>query len=432
MSRDINSKMACIALVMASWSMVAGPWLIGCRQRREVKARRCIPLAVKTATPYDNPVTRVEVYWDLSQSMRLLLFTKFRGGKLRDHSDSALRLAWGELDRNWVRGEEQGSLVNEVVHFGVGDEILPLGRVDRPPKLDAGYTNLPAFAMHTGKLLKENTERAFLLVSDMIVDTPKMKPGSPLCGKVLAPRGSGEVPTLFSRCMAEAWKGRAPDGYSIMGIVVRTPVPSVKKGRPLFFMLFVRNARYANKVGTRIISNLPANMMASMLSFAAAAPQVDCATMSYCGYWQTEDIIEAQGGAKRPCQFRALRKKGIHRVRCSLAPASQQARKSLILPTLNGVQAEGKGEVKLFKGAKVDTALKLDSWNDKNNVEVGYRLSTKWTLDVNMNDRLTKWLGPENYTNSVYRSLFISLLNSTVRSLSSPTCRVGWRLRYNH
>lgn len=430
MNRKVSGASTRSGVVLILASMVVGLCLSGCRTRSKAAAKLCIPLKVESPAVEQAQVTRVEVYWDLSQSMRPLLYTRFEGGKIRNREDSALRMAWDDLDRSWVRPEKQGAMVSEVAHFGVGDKVEQLGRVDSPPKLNAGYTNLPVFALHMGELLKENANLAFVLISDMIVDTPKLKPGTPLCGKVLTPQGSGEVPSLFAHCLAEAWAGSAPSGLAVLGVVAQNPVPSIKEGSLLFFTIFSRNAVYARAVGERILSSLPASMAPAALSFVEAKPVAECGTTSHCNYWQREDIIEEHGSPNRPCRFRSLRKRGVHQVRCSLSSVSDQEGGPLIVSRLDGVQKEGEGTIRLVQGMKVDASLELDGWNNETNVEVGYRLKAKWVLAGDLSIRMTNWLGSNDAAATVHRSLFLSLLNSTISSLAPPRCRTGWRLNY--
>ena len=122
----------------------------------------------------------------------------------------------------------------------------------------------------------------------------------------------------------------------------------------------------------------------------------------------------------------------MHQVRCSLSPAKKDDSSALILPRQDGIENEGIGTINLVKGVKVDAVLRLDAWNNQSSAAVGYRLKLKWALVEDLNIRLANWLGPQNQANPAYRSLFLSLLNTTVQSLPPPQCRTGWRLEYRH
>jgi len=358
----------------------------------------------------------------------MAIYARPRGGA------AALGILWKNLPRRWAR--PGGSEVDDVSEWALGEAIhsLPRDRKAGLPAFTASWTNLAAASNEIGTTLGSSEDTAAIIVSDMRVDLPPRAPRGALCGTVAFPTGSGEVPSLFGRCLAEPWAGKLPTHLAVGAVAIASPV-SEKQTRPLFVVTLARNDRYVDAVDRSIEGELR-EWDALALSFVEHHPTIDCAELDACGYRRQRDVVErgAATEGERACSFLSMGSSREHVLRCAIRVLPHTT--ALLGAVLDGATPAADGaEVALGEtGARavVDHRFALGRLRPGTRHASGVRLAYRWMLMSDASSRLTDWLGNVGADDQDYKSLFLTIATEIEKTLrgSPPVCNTSWRILY--
>ncbi len=432
-----------VLLVACSVALLLG----GCRSEGKGETAMCRPSAEVAEAPSPGPVRQVAVYWDISGSMAPYL----------NDGTGALGALLSDLDRRWAR--QAGLSVDRVTHLAVGEGVRPLPGPPRPRDLTARWSNLPAATHEIAARVASEPDLAAILVSDLQVEVPSVLAGRPLCGEVLGPTGGGAVPSLFAKCLGEAWKDGAPEFLQVQFVRVHSyrsngvrPAKAASArapasrgvGSPLFAAVFARDPGFAQRFSERLVADLPPAGEPSALALVDHRPVVDCGALERCGFRTRSDLIlrgEA-ATALAPCDFVAAGARAAHRMRCALVD-SPEPHATLVIPQVGPPAGDGDGEETRIQAALprpgTDTAaasalfdLSIGVGSEGRSVARGVRFTARWSTRTDSRERLVEWLGEDAAPGASYPlpDLFEPLAQTLELSLPQPMCDRRWVFHY--
>jgi hypothetical protein len=217
----------------------------------------------------------VQVYWDVSRSMRDFAVThRARGGTAGEADDLTPVVA--TLDSSVLLRAH----AETVEQFGVGESIaqLPSARAALHP--NANRTALHLAAEQIGSALATGSAQAALVVSDMELDTPPRTAAShaTVCGDVPLP-STPLAGSLFGRCLEHAVLaagGPAKVRTHFLAHVFRKS----SHGRELFILLLATDRAFGRRISDEIVSRLDFSRQVIFDSGAVAAANVRGCTLT--------------------------------------------------------------------------------------------------------------------------------------------------------
>jgi len=228
------------------------------------------------ATPAVAPAARgkaVQVYWDVSQSMR-----HFAGTRVpRRATDRAPMGEWSDELTPVVDALDSRVLLSAnasvVEQYGVGESIQPLPSSRAALQPTATRTALHLAAQQIGTALATGSAQAVVVVSDMELDTPPRNAVSAtVCDGVPLP-SSPLAGFLFGRCFENAITSSESPSRMRTNLLVHVFRKSTH-GRELFILLFATDRNFGMQISTGIESRLGYRKQAIFDSGQVAAAHV--------------------------------------------------------------------------------------------------------------------------------------------------------------
>jgi hypothetical protein len=361
---------------------------------------RCQP-SLKQAEPAAPPdVTRVDIYWDVSQSMRTTV-APIHDPRGRPQAPpataAAIYVLWDHLARHWVRAPT----VNDVHQITMGNEIQELHKIERLPAFDAPWTNLPVVAQTIAHYLGEHDDAAALVVSDMWVDPPRERVGDAVCGDVKAPAGNRDVPALFGQCLVQSWKPSAPTWTTVYAVIIHEPVAAADDRRPLFVLVFSRNPDFSRALVNTLVDKL-GQFKAQAVLLAEQRPTVPALPVGKCSYRRRPDIVarHVPEDGTRECSFNVASASGTHKLRCPIVPSSEATENpsipELVTAHCRSVTGGAGFQVSTTQISPdqqvLDLAVDLTTWKMGSH-DVELQQSFEWELRRDLDAQLTNWIG---------------------------------------
>jgi hypothetical protein len=235
----------------------------------------------------------VQVYWDVSQSMR-------------DFAELAPVVA--ALDSSVLLRAH----ANAVEQYGVGESIAPLPSARAALHPSASRTVLHLAAEKIGTALASGSAEAAIVVSDMELDTPPRGKGTAtVCGGVPLP-SSPAAGSLFGRCFENAVLASDDAARTRRNLLAHVFRKSTK-GRELFILLLATDRAFGRRISDEVVSRLDFERQVIFDSGDVAAANVrGCSltvpaqqmlrTSSGCGAkcFEPDAVIQAECDLRRP------------------------------------------------------------------------------------------------------------------------------------
>lgn len=253
-----------------------------CREEQKLLTTTCTPkvdVVVETsatqkrnAAPSGARPDVVQVYWDVSRSMRDFAAT----GKATRGSETEPE-AWTDDLTPVVNALDSRVLLSAhataVEQYGVGAAIVPLGSAREALRPAADSTALHLAAEQIGTALATGSAQAAVVVSDLELETPPRSAAvSTVCGDVPLP-STPEAGTLFGRCFEHAVMavdGPAATRNHLLVDVFRKHT----HGRELFILLFATDRNFGRAISEGIVRRLDFTRHSIFDSGAVAAANV--------------------------------------------------------------------------------------------------------------------------------------------------------------
>jgi hypothetical protein len=376
----------------------------------------CLPeVTAKHAEP--KPVTRVDVFWDVSESIQ----KTFR----RRRAPNAYALLRNDLI-NWVRG----LAAKDTPQHTVGKEVGEYTGGAFPP-LTAGYTNLPDAASMIANLLAEDEQTAAILVSDMRVDRPPKKEGGEVCGTVKEVRDNGKIPAYFGQCLTEPW-ARVPAWTNVTGIMVTAKDETIRGSLPLFVMIISRNASFSADLTGLLGKQLATDFDVSSLVLANHRPSIPCERLGKCGYRTRSDIVALHQDERgsHQCSFRATENRGSHALRCEVLPAKPEQGAGIQLRRAQVQSLDPKLVQVAASGGHLDLRANLAAL-ERGTVRAPVRFNYEWVLAEDLDTKIKEWLGPWGNDHD-YLVTFRVTAAALHEKFRPPRCDEEWSIPYTH
>jgi hypothetical protein len=218
-----------------------------------------VPTAPKARANAGTGAARnvVQVYWDVSSSMRDFAATRrARRGK-SEQSDGG---AWSDDLTPVVAALDSSVLLrahaDTVEQYGVGESIQPLPSARSALHPRANGTALHLAAEQIGTALATGSAQAALVVSDMELDTPPRTSAADatVCGGVPLP-STPEAGSLFGRCFEHAVLAVDAPPRIRTHLVVHAFRKSTH-GRELFILLLATDREFGRRISDELVQRL--------------------------------------------------------------------------------------------------------------------------------------------------------------------------------
>jgi hypothetical protein len=234
--------------------------------------------AQKSRAPREQRSEVVQVYWDVSKSMR----------------DFAADLAAvvNALDSNVLLQAHAKS----VEQYGVGESIatLPSARPALSP--NANRTMLHLAAEKSGAALASGLAQAALIVSDLELDTPpRSSKNAAVCGGVPLP-STPEAGSLFGRCFENAVLASGDAALTRKNLLVHVFRKS-SHGRELFILLLAADRDFGRRISDEVVRRIGFERQVIFDSGAVAAANVRGCRLNA----PSEEMLRTAGGCNVKC-----------------------------------------------------------------------------------------------------------------------------------
>jgi hypothetical protein len=258
-----------------------------------------VKLNVHTAADAPPPSTQpaspahreaVQVYWDISQSMRDFSVTR-RGTKRLEAWSDDLTPVVATLDSSVLLRAH----AETVEQYGVGESIQRLSGSAAALHPTASRTALHLAAQQLGTALATGTAQAALVVSDMELDAPpRASTAGTVCGGVPLP-STREAGTLFGRCLENASLAVQPVGLIRNDLLVHV-FRKRSHDRELFILLLATDVAFGHRISDEIVGRLHfARHVIFDSDFVAAANVRGCTVTTGSG------VVMRRGGCSAKC-----------------------------------------------------------------------------------------------------------------------------------
>jgi hypothetical protein len=276
------------------------------------------PAAASAASAEEPRREAVQVYWDVSKSMRDFATARAAHGDVAEETDDLTPVV-AALDSS-VLLRAHAEVVEQ---FGVGESIAPLpsARAALHPKANA--TMLHLAAEQIGSALAAGSAQAALVVSDLELDAPPRTSvaDATVCGGVPLP-SVAEAGSLFGRCFENAVlaaKGSSAVHKNLLVHVFRKQT----HGRELFILLLATDPAFGRRISAEVVRRLDferqvlfdagavsaANVRGCRLAASAPGVQFRSAGCS-AKCFDSDATIQAQCDLRRPADDAWIRPAG--------------------------------------------------------------------------------------------------------------------------
>lgn len=193
----------------------------------------------------------VQVYWDVSKSMRDFAIARSATRKTAAETDDLTPVV-DALDSSVLLGAHAES----VEQYGVGETIAPLSSARAALHPGANRTVLHLAAERIGAALASGEATAALVVSDMEVDAPARTSAAhaTVCGGVPLPSTS-EAGALFGRCFESALLASQEPPLTRAHLLAHVFRKS-SHGRELFILLLATDRTFGRDISGAIVNRL--------------------------------------------------------------------------------------------------------------------------------------------------------------------------------
>jgi hypothetical protein len=238
--------------------VAALPLLLACNNERAISAT-CTP-AVNVTVPSASSVhpkgktaaaarvrrkEAVQVYWDLSRSMRD--FASTRAGTSDDLTPVVAALDSSVLLSAHAKVVEQ---------YGVGESVISISSARAALQPSANRTALHLAAEQIGTALANGSAQAALVISDMELDTPPRTNAldATVCGGVPLP-STRDAGSLFGRCFENAVLASELPPRTRTNLLVHVFRKSTH-GRELFILLLATDRSFGRRISDEVARRL--------------------------------------------------------------------------------------------------------------------------------------------------------------------------------
>jgi hypothetical protein len=351
----------------------------------------------------------VQVYWDVSRSMRDFAVARRARGDAPEAADDltpvVTALDSGVLLRAHAETVEQ---------FGVGESIVQLSSARAALHPTANRTALHLAAEQLGSALAGGTAQAALVVSDMELDTPpRASTNATVCGGVPLP-STPLAGSLFGRCFENAVLAADASGPIRKRLLAHVFRKS-SHGRELFILLLATDHAFGQRISDEIVSRLD---FARQVIFDANA--VAAANVRGCSLTIPESRVLLRDLPR--CGAKCFDTEAEIQAECDL---QRPADDTWIEPAGRGVDGATYESMKRKSGdrheqARVRFVIPCNTPPGRLNASVlfTWRRHTAWSRDGN-----TTFAEKESV-----RDLFDSLSDAIVRVVAPRTVRIGFDL----
>lgn len=324
----------------------------------------------------------VQVYWDVSKSMREL----------------AVKPVVAALDSTVLLSAH----VSAVEQYGVGEAIVRLPSAQAALKLTANRTALHLAAEKIGMALAKGDAQAALVISDMELDTPPHASAkdATVCGGVPLP-STREAGALFGRCFESAisTSDTPITRKSLLVHVFRKSTPD----RELFILLFATDREFGRRISNEVVKRIDVSRHVIFDSGAVAAANVKACRMTL----MNPDAYPLAGPA---CGAKCLEPNATIQVECELQRSASDAWIHPIGHGVDGVKYESAKK----KGDRAWARFSIPCSTPPGRVDATVSFSWK-----SQND------GAEFAKKPSVRDLFDSLTDAIVRTVALRRLNIG-------
>jgi len=360
--------------------------------------------AGRAAVPRERRSEVVQVYWDVSKSMRDFAGRRKTPGHAQQGDDLAAVV--DALDSNVLLQAHAKS----VEQYGVGESITALSSARSALSPNANRTVLHLAAEQIGSALASGSAQAALIVSDLEVDTPpRSSKTATVCGGVPLP-STPEAGSLFGRCFENAVLGAGGSALTRANLLVHVFRKS-SHGRELFILLLASDRDFGHRISDEVVRRIGFERQVIFDSGIVAAANVRGCILRA----PTQEMLRPAGG----CKVKCFDVDAAIRVECDVERPASGAWISAVGSAANGASYE---LVKRRAGDPNDRAVA--------------RFTIPCTARPGMLDAAityewqvrTPWSQAGGGTfaqKSIVRDLFDSLDDAIIRIVSPRTLRIG-------
>lgn len=400
-------------IVIAAGLMLAG----GCSdEKQQLLTATCTPkvnVVVESSAPRKREAGAaaargdvVQVYWDVSQSMRDFATT----GKARRRSERDPRMLSDDLTPVVNALDSRVLLSAEattVEQYGVGAGIVPLGSAREALRPAARGTALHLAAEQIGTALSTGKAQAAIVVSDLELETPPRTAAvSTVCGGVPLP-STPEAGSLFGRCFEHALN--AVEGPSLARTNLMVDVfRKHTHGRELFILLFATDRKFGRSISDEIVRRLDFTRHSIFDTGAVAA-----ANVRRCRFTAPSPDVQFREG----CTVKCFERDAAVTAECDL----RRAPNAWVYPVGRGLSGASYETLKKEKGETEEQSV----------VRFTIPCSTRpgrfdATVSFNWAERNPWSNGDETFTSKAnVRDLFDSLTDAITRNVAARRMRIG-------
>ncbi len=211
----------------------------------------------------------VQVYWDVSSSMRDFARVK-RASKTAEEEADDLTPVVNALDSSVLLNAH----AQTVEQYGVGETIAPLASAAAALRPTAKRTALHLAAEQIGTALASGTADAAVVVSDMELDTPPRAStaNATVCGGVHLP-ATPLAGSLFGRCFESATLAAGDARLTRTNLLAHVFRKS-SHGRELFILVLATNREFGRRISDEMVKRLDFSRSVIFDSGAVAASNV--------------------------------------------------------------------------------------------------------------------------------------------------------------
>lgn len=231
----------------------------------------------------------VQVYWDVSKSMRDFA-APHKGQAGTQVSD--LETVVDALDSNVLLQAHAKS----VEQYGIGESIAPLPTARLALSPNANRTVLHLAAEKIGSALATGWVQAALVVSDLEVDTPsRSSKNATVCGGVPLP-STPEAGSLFGRCFENAVLTSGEAALTRKNLLVHV-FRKNSHGRQLFILLLATDRDFGRRISDEVVRRIGFERQVVFDSGAVAAANVRGCRLSA----PAEEMLRTSAGCGVKC-----------------------------------------------------------------------------------------------------------------------------------
>jgi hypothetical protein len=322
----------------------------------------------------------VQVYWDISRSMR----------EFARKSDDLTPVV-GALDSNVLLQAHAES----VEQYGVGESIVPLPSARSALSPTANRTVLHLAAEQIGTALASGSAQAALVVSDLELDTPpRTSRTATVCGGVPLP-STPEAGSLFGRCFESAVLATDRPALTRTNLLAHV-FRKASHGRELFILLLATDRDFGYRISDEIVRRIGFERSVIFDSGAVAAGNVRGCRLSV----PAEGMLRTNEG----CAVKCFDPDASIQAECDLRPS---AGKAWIVPV-----GREQSTVRFIIPCTAPAGI------FEEDIAYSWRIGTPWSQPA----------AGALAQKATVRDLFESLANAIVRVVAPRTLRIGIRL----